>query len=173
MKAGSEIDNASKSQDSEESGLKHHEKKEFAGFKAEQVSASHPKPHMIQYNDSNEDCDFEGFPVEEMLVYKLVAEFKIISRFNLNLVVDRKSALLQTIKDRYPRRCVRKGYKEEELSDEDEYLCKFRDPWNSLAVYSWNALGLQFVFTYALIICLVLAFILKFSGEMIFCTIRS
>eukprot|EP00731_Ephydatia_muelleri_P025691 Em0017g774a len=99
LKAGSEIDNASKSQDSEESGLKHHEKKEFAGFKAEQVSASHPKPHMIQYNDSNEDCDFEGFPVEEI-----------------------KSALLQTIKDRYPRRCVRKGYKEEELSDEDEYL---------------------------------------------------
>ena len=32
--------------------------------------------------------------------------------------------MLSNARDRYPRRSTRRGYREEELSDEDEYLCK-------------------------------------------------
>lgn len=77
MKARLKIDNASKSQDStdEESVSINLEKRGFAGFKTEQVSASHPEQQVIQESDSDEDCDFEGFAIEEMLVFKCVAGF--------------------------------------------------------------------------------------------------
>ena len=44
---------------------------------------------------------------------------------------------------------------------------------NICVSFEIHGIVLQFVFTYALIICLVLAFISKFSGEMIFCTTGS